>query len=43
MLERIPVLGDLAGAVSGAILEYRVTRTPGEQVKVRVNPLGIGG
>lgn len=41
-VEKIPVLGGLAGAVTGKLVEYRITRQPGEEVSVRLNPLGIG-
>ncbi len=41
-VEKIPLLGDLAGAVTGKLVEYRVTKQPGESVNVRLNPLGIG-
>ena len=42
-VEKIPVVGDLAGRVTGRLVEYRVTKEPGGRVSVRVNPLGIGG
>jgi len=42
-VERIPVIGAIAGAVTGMLAEYRVTREPGEEIQVRINPLGIGG
>jgi hypothetical protein len=41
-VEKIPVLGNIAGAVTGKLVEYRITREPGEKVSVRLNPLGIG-
>jgi len=41
-VEKIPVLGGLAGAVTGKLVEYRITKQPGEEVSVRLNPLGIG-
>lgn len=41
-VEKIPVLGGLAGAVTGKLVEYRITKEPGEEVSVRLNPLGIG-
>jgi hypothetical protein len=41
-VERIPVIGHIVGAVTGRLVEYRVTRQPGEDTRVRVNPLGIG-
>lgn len=41
-VERIPVIGGIAGAITGRLAEYRVTRRPGEEVEVRINPLGIG-
>lgn len=41
-VEKIPVLGGIAGAVTGKLVEYRITKQPGEEVSVRLNPLGIG-
>jgi hypothetical protein len=41
-VERIPVIGAIAGAITGHLAEYRVTREPGEAIRVRINPLGIG-
>jgi len=41
-VERIPVIGAIAGAFTGRLAEYRVTRQPGEDIRVRINPLGIG-
>lgn len=41
-VEKIPVLGDIAGAVTGKLVEYRILKEPGEKVNIRLNPLGIG-
>lgn len=41
-VERVPILGDIAGAVTGRLVEYRVTRESGQDIRVRINPLGIG-